>query len=146
MAISFVKKLLCGVGITLLILYLFKLLLFLVILPSYPDTPIPSEKAARWVCNDPYFVLEYREELKERPPKYGYRESLEIDGVLQTVDAIFESGNFVVYPEGSPHWEDRLMTGTYEYEGDRLVLHMKEDFVFNGHYKEMRFAAETLDS
>lgn len=99
----------------------------------------PFEKGSRWVCMEPYFILEYRYEdgrlLEDRA-------FLEINGLIQPVIVGFQGDFFLVAPVNSIEDKDRFLTGSYHYRGGQLVFSIDEDFVFDGAYKEIVFSPE----
>ena len=117
-------------------------LFFLVALSSC----IPShffERTGRWVCSEPYFVLESRYvdgRLLE------HHEYLEIDGRVQQVLVVSQSSLFEVFPDSGTsdglHSSDLLLSGRWRYRGKQLVVSIKKDCVFNGAYQELVFDFE----
>lgn len=95
----------------------------------------PSDLSNGWMCNDPYFVLQYYSDEEK---------SYELEkGLIKSSDAAIEinisfgMGDFWVLPIDSNAYDDRLLSGTWNYRRGDLILKIKEDFLFDYQYSEL---------
>ena len=107
------------------------LILLLLFILSFGHTTYPGEKASCWVCDEPYFVMEYQEE-QSKNLYYNGDNYIAINGELLPVRVDYHrSSDFAVMPTNSALWDDRLLTGTWKYKGKQLVFSIEEDFIFD---------------
>lgn len=95
----------------------------------------PSEKASRWMCEDPHLLLDFSEE----------QSYLVWNGEKLPVATLIRASYFDLYldtdpdPSGAISAENVLFRGTWKYKGDTLVVSIDEDNIFDGAYTELVF-------
>ena len=100
----------------------------------------PFQVATKWVCDNPYFLLSYPENKKDN--EHG---ELQLGTEIITVDITFGLGDYCVYPVHSVHYDDRLLTGLWDYRNGNLVLSIDEDYLFENQYSELIFAPSSTN-
>lgn len=97
----------------------------------------PYDKASCWSCTEPEFTIEYSTN----------ESGVLIDAAVVnwnneeiSVDVDFQSSLFWVLPANSDNYDDRLLSGSWQYQNDDLVLFIDEDFLFEGQYSELVFS------
>ena len=104
----------------------------------------PYNVADAWLCPDPSFSLiyskddlwHYLQSSKKTVVMYGM-----VNDELMQVDVLFSRATFCIYPEGSHSYSDRLLTGTWKYRNNTLVLSIEDDYLFDNKYSELVFTS-----
>lgn len=96
----------------------------------------PYDLCDTWICEDPKFSIIYsRDEAG-----WGFCDAtLEWQGEVIPVEVAFYTSRFEVCPEGDPLYDNRLLSGSWEFEDGHLVLHIEEDFIFDGTFDKLVF-------
>ena len=98
-------------------------------------TIYPREKASLWVCEDPYFTIDYTGEKSEC---YFMLEDKKYE-----VFVGIKSDTFTVYlPSDDDVLNEVLLHGTWKYKGENMVVKIKTDNIFGGVYKELVFVPQ----
>ena len=98
----------------------------------------PYNVADAWLCPDPSFSLIYS---KDDRGTLIQSEILVVNDELMQVDVLFSRATFCIYPEGSHSYSDRLLTGTWKYRNNTLVLSIEDDYLFDNKYSELVFTS-----
>ena len=99
----------------------------------------PYFVSSNWHCADPSFSLSYSTDGNVLLSSY---EVIEWNGEVIEVDVCLLMREFCIYPAKASSYqsyEDRLISGTWEYRNDAFVLKIKEDFLFGNNYSELVF-------
>lgn len=108
---------------------------------NYLTKKYPYQKADYWYCEEIDFSFFYvhHEEGWVEPGIY----SLNKDGETLSVciDFVMNNWDIQLYRENAADatLEDRLMSGTWHYQKDNLVLTIEMDNLFGGAYEELVF-------
>ena len=100
----------------------------------------PFQLSDKWQCDIPDFSLCYSTD--ENGNKQDH-EILRWENKAIPVNVTFGQGEFCVFPDGSVNYDERLFSGIWKYEGDKLVLIIKEDFLFDNQFSELLFSIPT---
>ena len=120
----------------LLILLILVVSCFLIIATHILANEYPYDKGSHWVCAEPEFSLSYS---KTTQGDLISEEVLILNGEAIPVSIGYGRGNFTVFPKDSNQYDDRLLTGTWKYRRGKLILQIKEDFIFGNKYSELVF-------
>ena len=102
----------------------------------------PYDRASYWYCSEPEFSIECSTNefgvlVDSAVLNWGNEEIL--------VDVDFQTSLFWVLPANSEKYDDRLLSGSWEYKKDNLVLFIDEDFLFEGQYSKLVFSPISSD-
>lgn len=98
----------------------------------------PFQVSSEWRCDTIECSLSYStdEDGNEQED-----EVLIWENEMLHVNIAFGVGDFCVFPEGSVKYDERLFSGTWNYEGEKLVLRIEEDYLFNYQFSTLEFSA-----
>lgn len=102
----------------------------------------PFSETSDWICDDPYCTLSYSKD--DKGSLISIEELTWGDTIIE-VDFEFSSDYYCVYPKGSTNHEERLFSGTWNYQNGKLVMLIEEDFIFNSHYAKLIFTPADSD-
>ena len=98
-------------------------------------TIYPREKASLWVCEDPYFTIDYKGEKSECYFMWEDKKYEVFVGI--------KSDTFTAYlPSDDDVLNEVLLHGTWKYKGENMVVKIKTDNIFDGVYKELVFVPQ----
>ena len=98
-------------------------------------TIYPREKASLWVCEDPYFTIDYKGEKSECYFMWEDKKYEVFVGI--------KSDTFTAYlPSDDDVLNEVLLHGTWKYKGENMVVKIKTDNIFDGAYKELVFVPQ----
>lgn len=98
----------------------------------------PYDRALHWNCSDPEFSIEWFTTESGLITKCAA--VINWNSKEKPVYVDFYSNFFSVLPTTSDHYDHRLLTGTWKYRGEDLVLIIEEDFLFYNQYEELVFS------
>lgn len=122
---------------------LFAMLLLCVMMFMSGCTPpwikFPYDLCDTWVCENPRFSIVYsRDEAG-----WGLCDaSMEWKDEVIDVEVNFSTSQFVVGPKSDPLYDNRLLSGSWEYEDGNLVLYIEEDFIFDNTVDKLVFVPQ----
>lgn len=96
----------------------------------------PFQVSSEWRCDTIEFSLSYSTDVSGNKQE---NEVLIWGNETFPVNIAFGLGDFCVFPDGSVKYDERLFSGTWKYEGSKLVLEIEEDFLFNNQFSELSF-------
>lgn len=94
----------------------------------------PDQKADRWVCDDPHFVLDFTDDFSDT--------SIEWKGNKYYVDIGVHASYFDVFLRAEDRVlreENILLRGSWNYVKGSMVVEIHEDNLFGGAYTELVF-------
>ena len=98
----------------------------------------PWEKASLWVCEDPYFEVNFA--------GGATKSYFEWEGRKYEVFVRFGYGKtvtvFLASDDGVLMSEDILLGGSWKYRGKNMVVKLDGDDIFGGAYKELVFVPQ----
>lgn len=99
---------------------------------SYPD-----QVSKQWICNDPKFTLYFDDET------VGGKSNSKIyfDSYTAQVDVVFMADRFEVLPCGVNSGDKSLLSGTWEYMGNKLIFHIEHDSIFDERYNRIALSS-----
>ena len=110
------------------------------------DISYPDEHCARWVSDDPVFVIEY-----QAPPEfetYTQNAYLEVDETRILVVICHHMHYVDVFPADSVSNNniqgEPILRGTWKLKKNTMIFKVDSDSVWDGAYKEIRFTREEL--
>lgn len=97
----------------------------------------PFQVSDKWQCDTLDFSLCYSTDVNGNKRDY---EMLIWESKTIPVNVVFGMGEYCVFPDGSANHDERLFSGIWKYEGDKLVLIIKEDFLFDNQFSALVFS------
>lgn len=102
----------------------------------------PYDRASHWHCLEPEFSINCSTDTS----------GIMVDSAVVNwnneeilVDVDFHASFFWVLPENSDNYDDRLLSGSWEYQKDNLVLFIDEDYLFEKQYHKLVFSPISSD-
>jgi len=100
----------------------------------------PYEKGSRWACEEPQVMLSY---TKDAEGNLLQEEILVWNEQTMEIDVVFQSSQYVAYPENAAHYDHRLFSGSWTYKNGSLILVVEEDFLFHNQFDHLVFALQS---
>ena len=106
----------------------------------------PYEKADKWICEETDFTFAFTYEDGRLNTEQS--SVLRWNGEEYNVYVLFQVGYFRVdinengYVDESRFPDGKMLTGTWEYRDNKLIMSITEDYLYEGKFQELSFVPQ----